>query len=362
MKKKLQAILFLLALFLSIGGQAETIFSEPAKSIFISYEEVPSKVYVGQIFPIKVKAIVAKNNFDDIINIFSESKSVEIINPDAKWQALDNNTFYTTFYIKIKSTPANLPNLSINILLNRDIIESERIALPHLNIVQLKKDPIFSNVIAESLGVKKHKTTTFDSKSLIIVLELEATYSNLKDFTLSSVTKNSVDSFSDNHPIQRAYYYAIIPNYQKTFEFTYFDIRTNKFVKTTLPVIIEDDVVSTQIGLNPKESIFEFYKTIGYGILAFLFFIIFLKKRRFFYLLIALVFLGLFFLDKNPLNNVTLKEHSSVMILPTEKSTVFLTTTKSLSVEKLGTRESYIKILLPDGKIGWTPSENIVKN
>lgn len=361
MKKLLHVVLLSIALVINAFAVGNN-FSDQAKSLFVSIEEAPSKVYNGQIFPIKVKAIVAKEDIDDLVTIFSESKSAEVINPDSKWQPIGNKTYENVFYFKIKSTPHALPNFSINVLVNREIVESERVVLPNINVVLLKKDPIFSNVIADALQVKKYKTTTFDSKNLIIVLELEAIRSNLRDFSLSGIAKNSVDSFTDNFPVQKAYYYAIIPNYQKTFEFTYFDLPTNKFVKTTLPVVIETSEVSTQIGLNPKESIFEFYKTIAYGVAAFLFFIIFLKRRSFFYLLIALIFLALFFLDKNPLNDVKLKENSSVMILPTEKSTIFFTTNKALQVEKLGQRDNYIKILLPDGKIGWTQSENIIKN
>ena len=50
------------------------------------------------------------------------------------------------------------------------------------------------------------------------------------------------------------------------------------------------------------------------------------------------------------------------MILPMERSTVFFTSDKILDIEKLGERDNYIKILLPDGKIGWTDRENIIKN
>lgn len=366
MKYIFKAILCTLVLFSSLFAQEEgtrgNSFSGIAKSLFVSYEEVPAKIYVGQIFPITFKAIIAKNDFDDVVNVFLESKSVEVINPDSKWQPSNNNTYYNTFYFKVKSTPLTLPHFSVTLLSNKENIESEKVELPQLNVIQLKKDALFSNVIADSLTVKKYKTTTFDSKSLIIVLEIEATNSNLKDFSLSSVPKNSVDSFTDNHPTQKIYYYAIIPNYQKTLEFTYFDLPTNKFVKTSLPVIIASEEVSTQLGLNPKESIFEFYKSIAYGVASFLFFIIFLKRRRFFYLLISLIFLALYFIDKNPLNDAELKANSSVMILPTEKSTIFFSSNKALHVEKLGERDQYIKILLPDGKIGWTQSENIIKN
>jgi hypothetical protein len=72
--------------------------------------------------------------------------------------------------------------------------------------------------------------------------------------------------------------------------------------------------------------------------------------------------LALFFLDQNPLNNAKLKSNSTIRILPMDRSTVFFTNDKILDIEKLGERDNYIKILLPDGKIGWTERENIIKN
>ncbi|MDD3342451.1 MAG: hypothetical protein PHR87_02625 [Sulfurospirillaceae bacterium] len=333
-----------------------------SKSLFVSMESIPSKVYVGQVFPVKLKAIIATQNFDDVTMEMQNSTNVEIINPNSTWETTGDRTYFNTYYLKVTSTTATLPSLSISLLSNKSSTESQTITLPKLTIVQLKKDALFCNVIADNLTVNKYKTTTFDDKNNITVLEIEASNSNLKDFALAGIAKSGIDSFSENGTTQKIYYYAILPNYQKTFEFTYFDLPTNKFSKISLPVIAENDEVSTQLGLNPKESIFEFYKSIAYAVGAFIFFVIFIRRRRFFYLFLALIFFTLFFLDKNPMNNVFLKDNSSVMILPTEHSTIFFTNTKSIPVEKLGQRDNYIKILLPDGKIGWTLDENIIKN
>lgn len=361
---------FLIALFVLstslLGDDQESttqnLFSSPVKSLFVSYEGVPAKVYVGQIFPIKFKALIANKNFDEIAIQAQDNTNVEIINPNSKWESTEDKTYVNTYYFKVTSSSAVIPPLTISLLLNKEPIESQTLSLPRINSVQLKKDAFFCNVIADSLSVNKYKTTTFDDKSNITVLEIEALNSNLKDFALSTIPKNGIDSFSENAASQKIYYYAILPNYQKVFEFTYFDLPSNKFVKISLPVIAENDEVSTQIGLNPKESIFEFYKTVAYGTMAFVFFILFIRRRRIFYLILVLLFLTLFFLDKNPLNHVELKANSSVMILPTERSTVFFTNIKSVPVEKLGDRDDYVKILLPDGKIGWTLNENINKN
>ncbi len=354
--------LLVLCSFLLVPLMAQNEGSDAGrKSIFLSYDELPPKLYVGQVFALKVKAIVTHNNFESITTSFDHSSSVVVVNPDAKWQSIGNSTYENTFYLKLNAALSKPPVIHVRLMLKNTVLESDALEIPSTQVINLKKEPFFSNVIAQNLSINKYKTTTFDAKNAIIVLEIEANLANLKDFHLSGIAKNGVDSFSENGTAQKIYYYAIIPNYQKTFEFTYFDLSSNKFQKITLPVVIESEEVSTQLGLNPKESIFEFYKNIAYGVLAFVFFLAFLRRRRIFYFLLMSLFAALFILDKNPLNMVELKTNSSLMILPTERSTVFFTSTQSLTVEKLGERNNYIKILLPDGKIGWTERENIIK-
>lgn len=338
----------------------ESVFPR-AKSLFLSHETVPTKLYVGQVFPLTVKAIVAQERFDGLSAKFSHTQGFSLLNPDASWESLGNSTYQAIFYLKLTSASVQLPPLHVTLFSKGTPVEAEALEFPSMHAVQLKSDPSFCNVLAQNLSVNKYKTTVFDAKNAIIVLEIDATMSNLKDFSLSGVAKSGIDSFSESDMNQKIFFYAIIPNYQKTFEFTYFDLSINKFTKITLPVLIENDEVSTQLGLNPKESIFEFYKNIAYGVMAFLFFLAFLRRRRVTYFLLMSLFVALFILDKNPLNKVELKSNSSLMILPTERSTVFFTSTQAVEVEKLAEREKYIKVLLPDGKIGWTNNENIRK-
>ena len=362
MKQFFTLLVLSLALLAPSFAAEESAFSGHSKSLFLSVEETPSKVYVGQVFSVKIKAIVANDKIDGFSNSFSGANGVEVLNPQNPWERSVDNTYYNTFSFKINSKTAVMPRLNVTLFQRQEALESEVVTLNIPQLVQLKTDPFFSNVIAQSLTVNKHKTTTFDAKNVIVVLEIETTGANLKDFSLSGIAKSGIDSFPDNGTSQKIYYYGIVPNYQKSFDFTYFDLPTNKFNKITLPMTIESDEVSTQLGLNPKESIFEFYKTIGYGVLAFIFFIIFIKRRKWYYILLSLIFLALFFLDQNPLNNAKMKSNSTIRILPMERSTVFFTSDKVLDIEKLGERDNYIKILLPDGKIGWTERENIIKN
>jgi len=353
-----------LAFSLSFNENNETNSSTlvQEKSIFLSYESIPDKVYVGEIFPIKVKAIIANNDFEDIISEFTYNKNVKIINPDAKWKWFSDNIFYNTYYMEVKALDAKLPDMTLSILLNNTIITKETLLQKELNIIKLNETKTFSHVIAKNLKVLKYKTNRFDDKSLIIVLEIEAEQSNLKEFQLKSVIRDGIDSSIDNLPFYKIFYYAIIPDYQKKFEFTYFNSVTNKFSKISLPIIVNDDKVSTQIDLNPAQNDLQIYKDAFYGIFALIFLIFFIKRKKVVYFILFFAVVALFIYNKNPLNSIKIAKNSKIQILPTKKSTVFYVTDRTLYAQELDKRDEYIKILLPNKKIGWIKESSASKN
>jgi hypothetical protein len=333
-----------------------------AKSIFLSYEEVPTKVYIGEIFPIKVKAIIANNDFDELYSQFMNATNTNVINPESKWQWLSDNIFYNTFYLKVNALDSTLPTLTLDIYKSSKLIDQGSLPPSAPNIIKLNKTKEFSNVLAHELHIKKNKTSRFDDKNLFIVLEIEAKYSNLGDFKLSWVEKDGIDTLDEGLPYSKIFYYAIIPNYIKKFDFTYFDILKNKFVKISIPIVISDDKVSTQDDLNPGDSSIQIYKDSAYGILTIVFLLLFIKKRRMIYMIFIFVLIALFIYGKNPFNDMKVEKNTNVKILPTQKSTIFYVVPRTLYVQRLGTKDDYIKILLPNGKIGWIKDDNVIKN
>ena len=324
-----------------------------AQSIFLSYESTPEKVYVGELFAIKVKAIIANDDFEDITSSFKNYQNLKIINPDAKWQWFNDNIFYNTFYMKADDINAKLPSLTLNIYQDSIKIDSGILEAKTPSIIKLNGTKHFSRVIAKSLKIKKYKTTQFDDKSYIIVLEIEAEEANLNDFKLKWVTRDGIDSSSSNLPYFKIFYYAIIPDFTKEFIFTYFDRDTNKFEKITIPIVVTDDKISTQIDLNPAQSSLQIYKDSVYGIIALILIILFIRRRKMSYIIFLVLLVAFFIYDKNLFNSIKIDKGSQIKILPTKKSTIFYTTNRTLYAQKLDQKDNYIKILLPNGKIGW---------
>jgi len=335
------------------GTNSSTISLQKAQSIFLSYEEIPSKIYIGEIFPIKVKALIANDDFEEISSSFQNLQNLEVINPDAKWQWFSDNIFYNTFYMKVTNVSAKLPTLNLDIYLNASKIDSGILKATTPSIIKLNGTREFSGVISKSLKIKKHKTTQFDDKSLIIVLEIEAQEANLDEFSLKWVIRDGIDSSSSNLPYFKIFYYAIIPNFTKNFIFTYFNKTTNKFEKISIPIVLADDTISTQIDLNPAQSSLQIYKDGAYAFIALSLLVLFIRRRKIAYIIFLVILIGLVAYDKNPLNSIKIDKGSNIKILPTKKSTVFFTTNRTLYAQKLDVKDDYIKILLPNGKIGW---------
>ncbi len=332
------------------------------QTIFLSYENIPDKVFVNQIFSIKVKAIITVNDFDKIKNRISLTNGMKVVNAKENWKWYNDEIFYKTFYLKALDKNATMPQMYFELYKDGNITNSQKFPKLKLNIINLNTDKYFSHVIADSLIVLKSKTTSFDEKNLIIVLEIEAKNSNLKDFKLSWVKRDGIDSKFDNTPIYKIYYYAIIPKYTQKFIFTYFNTKTNAFIKKQIKIVVDNDAVSTQSDLNPKDGTFVIYKNISFGLIFLFLLYIFIKRRRLIYLLFLILLVAYYFIDTNPLNSIKIPTNTKVQILPTRNSTIFYITPRVLYVQKIMTRENYIKIILPNGKIGWIKDQNASNN
>jgi len=335
---------------------------EAKQNIFLSYEKPPSNIVVNQQFAIKVKAIVTTQNFDRIINRIIPQENLKVLNSDENWTKKDDYRYYKTFYLRAKENNATFPQIFFELYKNDMLVTSQKFPDLKLNIITLHTGKYFSNIVANSIDIIKVKTTKFDENNLLVVLEIVAKNANLEDFKLSWVIRDGIDSFVDKFPMSKIYYYAIVPKYTNKFVFTYFNIKQNRLIKKSINLIINDEEISTQSDLNPQEGSFNLFKNITYASLAIILLLIFFKRRRIVYLLFFIILIVLFFSNINPLRNIFISKNSKIYILPIKNSTIFYITPKKTEVQKLNKRENYIKIILPNKKIGWVKDNNVIKN
>lgn len=340
-----------------------TSHSIKSNHIFASYEDkIPKNAYVKQLIPLQIR-ITTTEDFN-FIRINSSNKEIGIIHDlSPVWEKIDTNTYTKTIYFQAKKPTDTLPELIVTFEGKSEIQEIAYLPFQKISIISINDDEgKFIDIFAQDLQINKFKTSRFNEDSLIMVLEINILGANSNDIYFQNIQKQGTDSKSGVFPNETLFYFLIFPDTLQSIEFSYFNLTKNGFEHIKLPIVIGEEDLSTQIGLNPKKSVFEFYKEITIAILAALFFLLFLFRRKYIFLIIALLLTGYFTYKKVSFVDIKLKNNTKVRILPTEKSTIFFTTDSSIEVEKLNQIKSYIKVLLPNGKIGWVKESDIVKD
>ncbi|MDO5045929.1 SH3 domain-containing protein [Campylobacter sp.] len=336
---------------------------EPSQLI-LKTSNMPKQAYEGEIFKFTLTANTQDNITVDIQTSISENENIKWLNPNLQWESGGNGLYKSEVYFESNSSNPKNPKITLNLKRNGEFFQTANIVVELPKFKEVKGDKNFNHVVADSFEIKKHKTSKFDDKNLIMVAEISAKNSNIADFYLddAGIIKQGVDSISGNFDSQTGYYFAVFGPERTKFDFNYFSLKEKKFVKFSLPIAVEDDEISTQIGLNPKQSKFEIYKNIaGYTLLA-ISFVMFLIKRHYVYLVATIIFGAYGLYQYNPFGSAILKENVNVKILPTQNSTVFYTTKEQQKVEILGERESYKKVIMQDGKIGWVFKNDLFKD
>lgn len=335
-----------------------------AKDIILKATNIPKNAIVGEIFSLDVIADT-QSEFEFVFNTELDETNVKWLNKKTlQWVKADSDVYMATFYLEAKNVEAKSLRVSLNLKRNGEDYQNANINIFLPKLKELRSDENFNHIVADNLEVKKFKTTKFDDINNIMVVELYGNNVDLSSFNLENKTilKQGVDTITGDFGSQSAYYFAVFKPNKKTLDFNYYNLKKAKFETFSLPVSVEDDDVSTQIGLNPKQSEFSTYKDVAVYSFAAIFFILALWRRKFSYFFVAAVFIALGVYTYNPFGKAVLKPDVSVSILPTKNSTVFYTSRAQENIEILADKDDYRKILFNDGKIGWVKKDDLVKN
>lgn len=335
-----------------------------SKTIFASYEDTPSRVYENEVFLVKIKIIITNNDYKNILTNIIDTKNYTLLNPNSSWLRSGSSQYLTnTFYIKSKNRSDFLTNFSIDLInKNGDIIENTILPRVKIESIKLKTDERFSGVLAKDLSVKSYSSNRFDENSILLTMDIEASLSNLDDFRNPSANRSKIEFFETDFKKQKIRYTTILPQYERVFEFTYFNTIKNIFEPIQIPIELKSDDVSTHTDINPKENKFKIYKEIALGILSVIFILLFMRYKYKIMLFIAIVTAGYIVYSNNPFNNIRIIKNTNVHILPNERSTILYVIDDVMDTEKLDEKNGFIKIILPNEKIGWIKKNNAIKN
>ncbi len=329
------------------------------KNILLSYSDKPDKIYLLQHFPIHLKAIIPQTKIKAIQTDFIGGKDYKVINPDRPWEKTGENSYENTFYLKLLTKQAKLPNIKVTKQSQSGKVQSEVLKAFKSKIVSLRQDNLFCKVLANNLDIHKHQERKYDEQNNIIVLELNASNSNLEDFHIPFSSREGIDDIKNRGLNQKIYYFCIVPNSKKIFKFKYFNLLRNRFEIISFDIKPIDTTISTHTNLNPQKNKYIIYKMTALGILAFLFVILYFKTKKIYYIALALLTIVFLFYTQVPIRKVTIRANVPLRILPMQNSTIFFRTNKPINADILLKKERYTKVLLPNKKIGWIKNEDL---
>jgi len=319
----------------------------------VAFSYVPKNVYEKQIFPISFLLTSSLQNSQISFNFVGEEtpvlKKPEIIHNQTE-------TFYT-FYFKTTDKLFIIPRIIVTVNGEEKVLDGVKIP-----VKKLPKAKNFSGVIASGLKIKNYQVSVFDSKTNLIAISLEAHDANLEDIYIPSALKDGTENAKRIGSKMEIDYYIVLPAKQKKLNFTYFDTIKDTFVEKTIKIKIHDGTVAAQTDLNPKDDSFEKLKKYSLIILCILFLILFMWKRDFFYLILALISAGILLTFYTSLATVCIKEGSPLYIIPTSTSTTIIHINKKFTTTKLAERNKFVKIKYINGTTGWVKDEDICKN
>ena len=325
-------------------------------------EILEKPIYVGQTIPITYSALLMNNAILQQ-SLFTEklsSDKLTLKTPNAQWKGAEDNSVQITYYFKIKSPNAMIPEFEV-IAKSKDNSYTDSSIVPsiHLNVIDLYQNKKYVGVVADSLKVGIYKAKNYDADYNLLAFELIATNANLEDFKIPDFQKQGIERSNFSAQESSGIFYCVVPRNIQNIIFEYFSLPNNRFETIQIPVIPAADIVSTQESLKPKNTYLLYYSLfIGAIIVTLLILSFFFKKiRKILWILSFGVFVYLLFYLFYTKSG-TLESGKHIWVLPTHNSTILETTKTSMKVKVIGEHDKYYKIITPDDKVGWIRKED----
>jgi len=365
------AIFFLSALFADDFNTSNTVdintteqnsskVAYSQKVLYLSYKNVPKRVLKGEIFPLTIKTLSTIKNFTDINYTFSKSRGLKLLDTAPLRESYEKY-YYDTFYFLTTQNNAKLPNITASITNEENNITYKTTTLKAetLNTIILNPKKDFSNIIANFFELAHYKTTSYDEQHNIIVFIAEAQNCDIKALHFNDVFKQGIESTEGDFFNASITYYIVINKNIEKFSFSYFNLKENRYIQLSIPIVVNDDSVTTQSDLKPKDQSKEKLKMFIAAGVAFIGFIFILWRKKYIYLIFILIPLAYILYIAMPSKELCIKKDSEIHLLPVDNGTIFEKTKEVIHLQKEGKVKGFFKVKLKNEKIGWVRDEDI---
>lgn len=362
MKSRIYNNILKVVLLLTIFSSVLIAEGIKSKELYLEYKSFPKRVFTGQKFDVTLKAMILKpqESYDKVLTTFSAEDNIEILTKDINWIPDNSNKYTATVTYKVHDRQFVLPRVTIALVKEEEIIDYISVKSPDIKYEKIAvSQKQFSNIIASKLEVNTVKTKQYTNNILHSTIHISANHSNLEDIKLGNYKEQKIESLEETYPNQNLYYSVMVPIHIKQINFTYYNSKLQDFVKIQIPMILDDELVSTQTELNPYNSSILIYKQMlaGSFLIFFILLFIFTKKSiHLFFITVLIANIAYLFI---PNKKIILNKDVQVYILPTINSTVYETLVTKKLVEIINDKSNFVKVLFENQNIGWIKKNDI---
>lgn len=333
--------------------------AENAPAVTLAYTKIPNHLYVGEIFPLTIKLTPSDMASGNIEYTLQNEQGLRIFS-QTPHRSVKNDGVYDTFYFLVQASALRLPDITANVTSTGGV--SNTLTGSSFNASTLNPPSTYANVLADSFKLINYKTTAYNQESNIVVFTVKASRCNIATFSLQNAIKQGFESKLPNLEESTMTYYAIIPNSERTLDFTIFNLSKNRYESISIPIVVDDDAVSTQSDLSPTDARHTELKVGAAAILAVILIALFYWRRWRGYLVASVAPLFYVVYALLPNSNVCIKKDAPIYLLPIKNGTIFETTLQEEHLESENTVGEFIKIRLGDNKVGWVHERDLCSN
>jgi len=353
LKRLLLVLTLLLAAFITPAS-----LQAKQKVIYLSYHDdnfkdnIPERVFNGEYFSITIKTLATTGNHKNLKYTFKGGRGAKLQNHYPARQ-FKNSYVLDTFYFLATSSNIVLPNFRAALGPESTTLKGEKI-----EGVTLNPDKKFSGILADSFKVTRVDAKKYDNKHNIVTFEAEAKHCNIKAFKLSNANEQGFESAKTGVTKSSMTYYAVIAKKYEKLEFTYFDLKKERYMKVKIPIEVIDDSVSTQSDLKPTESKNYLIKIAAAGIVIVIALILLIVYRKW-WIALFIIAPGVYIaLQATPAENICVNTNAPIYLLPIENATVFDVLSSQGTFEVKHSVKGY-KQITHNKKIGWVSEDDI---
>ena len=350
-------LLFLFSLIFAAFIVPSTLQADQ-KVIYISYldeESIPERVFNGEYFSIQIKTLSTIRQHNKLKYTFKGGRGAHLQN-NVPYRKDKGSYVIDTFYFMATSSNIVLPNITASIGTHHATLKGKKIIG-----VTLNPDKKFSGILADEFKITMMDAKKYDNKHNIITFEANAKHCDIKKFHLNIANEQGFERSKVGINNSSMTYYAVLPKKYDKLEFTYFNLKKERYIKIMMPIEVMDDSVSTQSDLKPTESKHNIIK-IAIAAAVIVIAIILLIVYRKWWIAIFIIFPGIFIaLQATPAKMICVNAHAPLYLLPIENATVFDVLSAQGEFEVKHSVKGY-KQITHNKKIGWVSEDDICPN